>query len=81
LRGVKASSLDRCEVTLELIKLASLATSLGEALRRRGVPDTAAELAAETGVAVLRIALTRWIDDPAERPWEVQVRRAWRLGW
>jgi AcrR family transcriptional regulator len=57
----------------ELIKLASLATSLGEALRRRGVPDTAAELAAETGVAVLRIALTRWIDDPAERPWEVQV--------
>ena len=60
----------------ELIKLASLATSLGEALRRRGVPDTAAELAAETGVAVLRIALTRWIEDPAERPWEVQVHEA-----
>jgi len=48
----------------ELIKLASLATSLGEALRRRGVPDTAAQLAAETGVTVLRIALTRWIEDP-----------------
>ncbi len=58
----------------ELIKLASLATSLGEALRRRGVADTASELAAETGVAVLRIALTRWIEDPAERPWEVHVR-------
>jgi len=60
----------------ELIKLASLATSLAEALRRRGVPDTAAELAAEAGVAVLRIALTRWIEDPAERPWEVHVSEA-----
>ncbi|MDQ6779316.1 MAG: TetR/AcrR family transcriptional regulator [Actinomycetota bacterium] len=58
----------------ELIKLASLAASLGEALRRRGVPDTAAELAAETGVTVLRIAFTRWIEDPAERPWEAHVR-------
>ncbi len=57
----------------ELIKLASLAASLGEALRRRGMPDTAAELAAETGVAVLRIALTRWIEDPVERSWEVHV--------
>jgi AcrR family transcriptional regulator len=60
----------------ELVKLASLATSLGEALRRRGVPDTAAELGAETGVAVLRIALTRWIGDPAERPWKVHVNEA-----
>ena len=60
----------------ELIKLASLAAALGEALRRRGVPDTAADLAAETGVIVLRIALTRWIDDPAERPWEIHVHEA-----
>jgi len=60
----------------ELIKLASLAASLGEALRRRGVPDTAAELAAETGVTVLRIALMRRIEDPAERSWEVHVREA-----
>ncbi len=60
----------------ELIKLASLATSLGEALRRRGVPDTAAELGAETGLAVLRIAVTRWIEDPAERPWEDHVSEA-----
>jgi AcrR family transcriptional regulator len=60
----------------ELIKLASVAALLGEALRRRGVPDTAAELAAETGVTVLRIALTRWIDDPAERLWEIHVHEA-----
>ena len=57
----------------ELIKLASLATALTEALRRRGVPDTAAELAAETGVAVLRISLTRWIEDSTERQWAVHV--------
>lgn len=60
----------------ELIKLASLASALGEALRRRGVPDMAAELAAETGVTVLRIALARWIEDPTERPWEVHVHEA-----
>jgi AcrR family transcriptional regulator len=60
----------------ELIKLAWLAASLAEALRRRGVPDTAAELVAETGVIVLRIALTRWIEDPAERSWEIHVRVA-----
>ena len=60
----------------ELIKLAALATALNEALLRRGVPDTAAELAAETGVAVLRIALTRWIEDPTERPWKFHVAEA-----
>jgi len=60
----------------ELIKLASLTTSLGEALRRRGVPDMGADLAAETGVAVLRVAMTRWIEDSAERPWEVHVGEA-----
>ena len=60
----------------ELVKLAALASSLADALRRRGVLDTAAELAAETGVTVLRVALTRWIEDPAERPWEVHVREA-----
>jgi energy-converting hydrogenase Eha subunit G len=57
----------------ELIKLASVATALSEALRRRGVSDTAAELAAETAVTVLRIALTRWIEDPAQRPLEIHV--------
>jgi len=60
----------------ELIKLASIAAALGEALRERGVPGTAAELAAESGVSVLRIALMRWIEDPNEQPWEVHVREA-----
>ncbi|MEP6853675.1 MAG: hypothetical protein ABJA87_13625 [bacterium] len=38
-------------------RVIKLASSLGAALRRREGPDTAAELAAETGIAVLRIAL------------------------
>ncbi len=57
----------------ELIKLADLAASLRQALRRRGVSDIAAELAAETGITILRIALGRWIDDPTEQPWEHHV--------
>lgn len=38
----------------ELIKLASLASALAEALRRRGVKDPAAPLAAEAGIAVFK---------------------------
>ena len=60
----------------ELKKLASLASSLGEALSRRGVPTSAAELAAETGVTLLRMALKHWIEDPAARPWKIHVRAA-----
>jgi AcrR family transcriptional regulator len=46
----------------ELIKLASLAALLAQALRRRGVSDPAASLAAEAGIAVFKIAFVRWID-------------------
>jgi AcrR family transcriptional regulator len=44
----------------ELIKLASLASTLADALRRRGVRDPAASLAAEAGIAVFRIAFEDW---------------------
>ncbi len=47
----------------ERIKLASLASALADALRRRGVGDPAASLAAEMGVTVLRIAFERWINE------------------
>src|SRR6266571_6238991 len=40
----------------ELIKLASLASAMADVLRQRGVPDPAASLAAEAGIAVFRIA-------------------------
>ena len=52
----------------ELIKLASLASALADGLRRRGVGDPQAGLAAETGVAVLRVAFQRWLEEPVERP-------------
>ena len=51
----------------ELIKLAAWASALAQVLRRRGVPDPAAALAAETGVAVFKIAWERWTDDGNER--------------
>jgi AcrR family transcriptional regulator len=50
----------------ELIKLASLAAALAGALRERGVPDPAASLAAEAGVAVFRIAFERWSSEPGQ---------------
>jgi AcrR family transcriptional regulator len=51
----------------ELIKLSSLASALADTLRRRGVKDPAASLAAEAGIAVFKIAFQRWIDETSER--------------
>jgi AcrR family transcriptional regulator len=51
----------------ELIKLASLASALADALRRRGVRDPAATLTAEAGIAVFRVAVERWINEPRRR--------------
>jgi AcrR family transcriptional regulator len=48
----------------ELIKLASLAAALADGLRRHGVPEPDASLAAETGIVVLRIAFERWVGEP-----------------
>jgi AcrR family transcriptional regulator len=45
----------------ELIKLASLAMVMAEGLGRRGVSGPAAKLAAETAVAVFKVAFERWI--------------------
>jgi len=50
----------------ELIKMASLAAALTDGLRRRGVPDATARLAAETGIAVMRVAFERWVTDPED---------------
>jgi AcrR family transcriptional regulator len=51
----------------ELIKLASLASALADALRQRGVTEPAASLAAEAGIAVFRTAFDRWINEADER--------------
>ncbi|GAA4600425.1 AcrR family transcriptional regulator [Actinoplanes octamycinicus] len=48
----------------ELIKMARLGGALAGGLRRRGVPDPAATLAAEAGIVVFRVAFERWVADP-----------------
>jgi AcrR family transcriptional regulator len=45
----------------ELIKLAALAAAMAEALRGRGVRDPVASLAAEAGIAVLKISFDEWV--------------------
>jgi AcrR family transcriptional regulator len=45
----------------ELIKLAALGSAMAVALRERGVPEPAASLTAETGIAVFKVAFERWI--------------------
>jgi AcrR family transcriptional regulator len=51
----------------ELIKLASLAAALADALRRRGVTEPAASLTAQAGIAVFRIAFERWVEESNDR--------------
>lgn len=58
----------------ELIKLASLASVIAEALRQRGVKDPAATLIAEAGVAVFKISFERWIHDARRRDLSRHVR-------
>jgi AcrR family transcriptional regulator len=47
----------------ELIKLASFAAAMSGALRDRGIGEPAASLAAETGIAVFKVAFARWISE------------------
>ncbi len=58
----------------ELIKLAALASAMADTLRRRGVPEPAASLTAEAGIAVFRVAFDRWVDAHNELGWSELVR-------
>lgn len=60
----------------ELAKLASVSAALADALRRRGVPEPDASLAAEAGVAVFKIGFERWLADPADRGMTEVVRES-----
>jgi len=62
----------------ELIKLASLAGAIGDALRKRGVAEPAASLAAEAGIAVFRIAFERWVSAPGARDFPRFIRESLR---
>jgi AcrR family transcriptional regulator len=59
----------------ELIKLASLAAALADALRARGVGDPAAALTGEAGIAIFKIAFGRWVAEP-DGPDLTQLMRA-----
>ncbi len=47
----------------ECAKMSRLATALAGALRSRGVDETAASVAAETGIALFRVAFARWVEE------------------
>jgi AcrR family transcriptional regulator len=51
----------------ELIKMASLSAALADGLRRRGVGESEASLAAEVGVAVFRVAFAAWVSGTDDR--------------
>jgi AcrR family transcriptional regulator len=50
----------------ELIKLASLVTAIAGVLGERGVPEPAASLTAEAGIAAFRIGFERWVAGPGD---------------
>jgi AcrR family transcriptional regulator len=50
----------------ELIKLAAMASAVAGALRDRGIPEPAASLAAETGIAVFKVAFARWTSEAGQ---------------
>jgi hypothetical protein len=60
----------------ELVKLASLAAAVAEALRRRGIGDPAAILTAEAGIAVFRVAFERWVDPTNTQPLQRLIRES-----
>jgi hypothetical protein len=51
-----------------------MSVALADGLRRRGVDGLEANLAAETGAAVYRVAFERWVDVTEERELRDVVR-------
>ena len=62
----------------ELTKMATLASAIAHALHRRGVVEPNASLAAETGIAVLRVAFERWVS--ADEDQDLSVLMSTSLG-
>ncbi|CNE21531.1 transcriptional regulator [Mycobacterium tuberculosis] len=60
----------------ELIKLATMASALADALRRRGVPDPAATLTAEAGIAVFKVAFERWLNAPDDKEFPDRIQES-----
>jgi AcrR family transcriptional regulator len=60
----------------ELIKMATLASAIAEALHRRDVSNPAASLTAEAGIAVFRVTFDRWVDKASDQDWRALVRES-----
>ncbi len=60
----------------ELIKMAALAVAVTEALRARGVPEPAASLTAEAGIAVFKVGFERWVTERKPRDFAAHIREA-----
>lgn len=73
-RAIVASSTELTE--RELVKLVTLAEALAGALRRRGVKEPAATLAAEAGIAVFRVAFEAWTASGGELSLAEHIRAA-----
>ena len=60
----------------ELVKLATLNAALAEALRRRGVADPAASLAAESGGSAFKLGFERWLGDAEGKTMSALIRES-----
>ncbi|MFD6176676.1 MULTISPECIES: TetR/AcrR family transcriptional regulator [unclassified Isoptericola] len=60
----------------ELLKLAALRDDAAAALRARGVPEPAASMVAEVGVAAFKVGFEAWIASGQARPVADEVRDA-----
>lgn len=60
----------------EALKRADFASAMRRALRRRGVPEPAATLAAELGVLAFRAAFARWADPANDRDFRQLAHQA-----
>jgi AcrR family transcriptional regulator len=60
----------------ELIKLAGLASAVAAALRRRGIPEPAASLTADAGIAVFKNAFNGWVSDTKRRTLAQHIRQS-----
>lgn len=62
----------------ELIKMATWSAVLAAGLRERGVPGTVANLSAEAGVAVFKVAVGRWLAEDGDESMPQLVRESFK---
>jgi AcrR family transcriptional regulator len=60
----------------ELVKLATLNAALADALRRKGVADPAASLAAESGGSAFKLGFERWLEDTGGKTMSTLIRES-----